>query len=122
MARILIAEDQEDLREMIAIALRLDGHQVVLASDGKEALEQANDTSPDLFILDIHMPHMTGYEVTKNLRKQLRFRNAPIIIISAKSLDDEIQAGLDAGAVDYLRKPFPPQILTSRVNSHLSRV
>ena len=122
MARILIAEDQEDLREMIAIALRLDGHQVVLASDGKEALEQAKDTSPDLFILDIHMPQMTGYEVITNLRKQLRFRNAPIIIISAKNLDDEIQAGLDAGGVDYLRKPFPPQILTSRVNSHLSRV
>lgn len=122
MARILIAEDQEDLREMIAIALRLDGHQVVLASDGKEALEQANETSPDLFILDIHMPHMTGYEVTKNLRKQSRFRNAPIIIISAKNLDYEIQAGLDAGAVDYLRKPFAPQILTNRVNLHLSRV
>lgn len=122
MARILIAEDQEDLREMIAIALRLDGHQVVLASDGKEALAQANETSPDLFILDIHMPHMTGYEVTKNLRKQSRFRNAPIIIISAKNLDYEIQAGLDAGAVDYLRKPFAPQILTNRVNLHLSRV
>jgi len=56
MARILLAEDQEDLREMIAIALRLDGHHVMLASDGREALQQAKDNPPDLFILDVHMP------------------------------------------------------------------
>jgi len=120
MARILLAEDQEDLREMIAIALRLDGHQVVLASDGQEALQQAKDTSPDLFILDIHMPLMTGYEVTQSLRKEIRFKNSPIIIISAKSLDDDLQARLDSGEIDYLRKPFPPKTLTSRVNSHLA--
>jgi DNA-binding response OmpR family regulator len=121
MARILLAEDQEDLREMIAIALRLDGHQVVLASDGQEALQQAKETTPDLFILDIHMPMMTGYEVTQSLRKEMRFKNSPIIIISAKSLDDDLQARLDSGEIDFLRKPFPPKTLTSRVNSHLSK-
>ena len=122
MARILLAEDQEDLREMIAIALRLEGHQVVLACDGKEALQQAKDTSPDLFILDVHMPLMTGYEVTNFLRKEMRFKDAPIIIISAKGLDEDIQARIDAGEIDYIRKPFPPKTLTSKVSSHLNKI
>lgn len=120
MARILIAEDQDDLREMISFTLRLEGHQVVPTADGEEALKQAKETQPDLFIVDIHMPRMTGYELCKQLKEQDQFEDAPIIIISARGQQDEIQAGLDAGAQDYLRKPFAPQALMNKVNALLT--
>ena len=119
MARILLAEDQEDLREMIAIALRLDGHHVMLAADGRDALQQAKDNPPDLFILDVHMPQLTGYEVTKDLRAQQQFKDSPIIIISAKRLDDEVKLGVENGNIEFIQKPFPPKTLTNKINSHL---
>jgi DNA-binding response OmpR family regulator len=122
MARILIAEDQEDLREMLAFALRLEGYQVVLTRDGQDALTQARETQPDLFILDIHMPGLTGYELCKQLKALPQFEKAPIIIISARGQQDEIRAGLDAGAQVYMRKPFAPQDLVENVNSLLATV
>jgi DNA-binding response OmpR family regulator len=115
MARILVAEDQSDLREMISFTLRLAGHQVVATNDGAEALQQAQDTQPDLIILDLHMPRLTGYEVCRQLKALEAFKDTPVIIISAKGSPDEIQAGLDAGASEYIRKPFPIDNLTSRV-------
>lgn len=122
MARILIAEDQEDLREMIAYALRLEGHQVLAAADGEDALEQAEESLPDLFILDIAMPRMSGYQLCRQLKEQTRFKDAPVIIISAKGHQDEIMAGLEAGAEVYIRKPFEPETLMSRVKSLLTPV
>jgi DNA-binding response OmpR family regulator len=119
MARILVAEDQSDLREMISFTLRLAGHQVVATNDGAEALQQAQDTQPDLIILDLHMPRLTGYEVCRQLKALEAFKDTPVIIISAKGSPDEIQAGLDAGASEYIRKPFPIDNLTSRVRALL---
>lgn len=119
MARILVAEDQNDLREMISFTLRLAGHQVVATTDGAEALQQAQTTQPDLIILDLHMPRLTGYEVCRQLKALDAFKNTPVIIISAKGSPDEIQAGLDAGATEYIRKPFPIDNLTSRVQALL---
>jgi DNA-binding response OmpR family regulator len=119
MARILVAEDQSDLREMISFTLRLAGHQVVATNDGAEALQQAQDTQPDLIILDLHMPRLTGYEVCRQLKALEAFKDTPVIIISAKGSPDEIQAGLDAGASEYIRKPFPIENLTSRVRALL---
>jgi len=116
MARILVAEDQQDLRDMIAFTLRLEGHQVLTTADGEEALMQAEDAEPELFILDIHMPRITGYDLCKQIKSQPRFKDAPIIIISALGRQDEIQAGLDAGAQIYMRKPFAPQDLLANVN------
>ncbi|MQC27045.1 MAG: response regulator [Chloroflexi bacterium] len=120
MARILIAEDQQDLRDMISFALRLEGHQVAVTMDGQEALDKAEEADPDLFILDIHMPIITGYEVCRQLKARPQFYATPIIMISAKGNDDEIQAGLDAGAQIYIRKPFAPQALMDHVNALLS--
>lgn len=119
MARILIAEDQSDLREMIAFALRLGGHQVVATADGEQAFTQAQDTLPDLIILDIHMPGMTGYEVCQQLKRQSDFEHTPVIMLSAKGNADEVQAGLDAGASEYIQKPFPIEKLTERVEALL---
>lgn len=109
-----------DLREMIAFTLRLAGHQVVAAADGEKALEQAQDTLPDLIILDLHMPRMTGYEVCQRLKALEDFKETPVIIISAKGNPDEIQAGIDAGATEYIRKPFPIESLTQRVEALLN--
>lgn len=120
MARILIAEDQEDLREMIAYALRLEGHQVLSAADGEEALEQAHEHTPDLFILDIAMPRMSGYQLCRHLREDSQFENSPIIIISARGLQEEVLAGLNAGAAVYIRKPFEPETLMARVKALLT--
>lgn len=120
MSRILVAEDQSDLREMITFTLRLAGHQVISTTDGAEALQQAQDTLPDLIILDLHMPRLTGYEVCRQLKALDAFQNTPVIIISAKGNADEIQAGLDAGASEYIRKPFPIENLTSRVQALLA--
>ena len=120
MARILVAEDQSDLREMISFTLRLAGHQVVATTDGAQALQEAQDSRPDLIILDLHMPRMTGYEVCRQLKALDEFKDTPVIIISAKGSADEIQAGLDAGANEYIRKPFPIESLTSRVEALLA--
>jgi DNA-binding response OmpR family regulator len=122
MARILIAEDQADLRDMIAFTLRLEGHQVVPCGDGLEALTKAEDNHPDLFILDIHMPGLTGYELCRQLKAKPHFSKTPIIIISAKGQQDEIQAGMDAGAQVYIRKPFAPTDLLLNVKSLLTPV
>lgn len=122
MARILIAEDQVDLRDMIAFTLRLGGHQVVATADGAQALQQAHDTLPDLIILDIHMPRMTGQQVCQQLKSLKRFEHVPIIMLSAKGNQDEIQASLDAGATEYIQKPFPVEQLTQRVDALLQSV
>lgn len=119
MARILIAEDQTDLREMIAFTLRLAGHQVVTTADGQEAFLQAQDTFPDLIILDIHMPRMTGHEVCQQLKCLQDFEHTPVIMLSARGNPDEIKAGFDAGAADYIQKPFPIEQLTQRVDALL---
>lgn len=119
VARILIAEDQTDLREMIAFTLRLSGHQVVATADGEAAFHQAQDTLPDLIILDIHMPRMTGYEVCQQLKALDHFAHTPVIMLSAKGNPDEIQAGLKAGAAEYIQKPFPIEQLTQRIDTLL---
>ena len=119
MARILVAEDQNDLREMISFTLRLAGHQVVATTNGAEALQQAQDTQPEFIILDFHMPRLTGFEVCRQLKELEDFKDTPVIIISAMGSAEEIQAGMEAGASEYIRKPFPIENLTSRVKALL---
>jgi DNA-binding response OmpR family regulator len=119
MARILIAEDQADLREMLSFTLRLDGHQVVTAADGEEALNQALATSPDLIVLDIKMPGLSGFQVCEQLKRDVKFGETPIIIISALNTDEQIEAGYQAGASEFIPKPFSPQLLSERVKNLL---
>lgn len=119
MARILIAEDQADLREMLSFTLRLDGHQVVAAADGEEALDEALTTLPDLIVLDIKMPGLSGFQVCKQLKRDEKFGDTPIIIISAVNSDELIEEGYQAGASEFLPKPFSPQLLSERVKTLL---
>jgi len=115
MARILVAEDERDIRELIGFTLRHHGHEVLTASNGEDALATALRDLPDLVLLDIRMPRLTGYDVCRRLRADPTTRDIPIAFLSAKGQEAEIQAGMDAGATDYILKPFAPDQLVNRV-------
>ena len=118
---ILIADDDEDILHLIAFRLERSGYTVVSAKDGAEALQLAREHVPDLAVLDVRMPKLDGYEVTRALRADEATRRMPIILLTAKVQDDDVQRGFDAGADDYVRKPFSPQELRARVQAILGR-
>jgi DNA-binding response OmpR family regulator len=115
MANILVAEDERDIRELITFTLTFAGHKIIQASNGEEAVQLARETRPDLILTDVRMPKMTGYEVCKTLRSVPEFAKTPIVILSAKGQDEEVEQGRDAGATDYIMKPFAPDKLQQRV-------
>jgi len=121
MARILIAEDEPDIRELVAFTLRFAGHEVTATSNGEEALNQASVMIPDLILMDVRMPRMTGYDACRAMKADPELRDIPVVFLSAKGQDSEIQTGLAAGAEEYLLKPFAPDQLTERVRAILSK-
>jgi CheY-like chemotaxis protein len=121
MARILIAEDEPDIRELVAFTLRFAGHEVTTTSNGEEALQQASQIMPDIILMDVRMPRMTGYDACRAMKADPVLKDIPVVFLSAKGQDAEIQFGLDAGAEDYLLKPFAPDQLTERVKAILSK-
>ncbi len=121
MTKILIAEDERDIRDLVAFTLRFAGYQVVTAANGEEALELARDESPDLVLLDVRMPRMTGYDVCRAIKADPQLKDMPVVFLSAKGQESEIQAGMEAGAEEYLLKPFAPDELTERVRQILAR-
>ena len=120
MARILIAEDERDIRELITFTLRFAGHEVITTGNGEEALETARQKLPDLILLDVRMPKMTGYEACRQMKADSALRHIPVAFLSAKGQEGEIQTGLAAGAVAYILKPFAPDDLTRRVGEILA--
>jgi CheY-like chemotaxis protein len=122
MVKILVAEDERDIRELIAFTLRFAGFEVELASNGAEAVEKVAAAKPDLILMDVRMPRMTGYQACEALKKDPRTRDIPVIFLSAKGQESEIQAGLEAGALDYILKPFAPDDLTTQVKRILQEI
>jgi two-component system alkaline phosphatase synthesis response regulator PhoP len=123
MATILIAEDERDIRELIAFSLQeLGKFNVVLASNGLEAVERATQEIPDLILMDVRMPRMTGYDACKILKEHDATKSIPVIFLSAKGQDEEIQQGLAAGAEEYILKPFAPDELVNQVRGVLKRL
>lgn len=122
MAHILVAEDERDIRELITFTLTFAGHKITQASNGEQAVELAQQVLPDLIMTDVRMPKMTGYEACRMLKTIESVKNIPVIILSAKGQDEEIETGMDAGAVDYILKPFAPDELTRRVNEILAKL
>jgi CheY-like chemotaxis protein len=123
MTKILIAEDERDIRELIAFSLQgLGGFSVVQASNGVEAVERATAEIPDLILMDVRMPRMTGYDACKKLKENDATKSIPVIFLSAKGQDQEIQQGLAAGAEEYILKPFAPDELVNQVRSVLKRI
>jgi DNA-binding response OmpR family regulator len=118
---VLAADDDEDILELVAFRLERSGYTVLRARDGEEALRIALEAKPDLAVLDVMMPKLDGFELTRRLRADDATSNMPIILLTARSQDADVQAGFDAGADDYLRKPFSPQELRARVQAILGR-
>ena len=120
--KILIADDEPDILEIISYNLKIEGYDVVTAKDGEDALQKAKLTKPDLIILDIMMPNKNGMEVCKILRTQPAFHETLIIFLTA--LNDELShvRGLEYGADDYISKPVSPKVLVTKVNSLFRRM
>jgi two-component system alkaline phosphatase synthesis response regulator PhoP len=121
MAKILIAEDERDIRDLISFTLRFAGHEVIATTNGEEAYLKAQEVVPDLIMMDVRMPRMTGYEACRQMKEIEALKPVPVIFLSAKGQDAEVQAGLEAGAVEYILKPFAPDELTARVSKILEK-
>lgn len=122
MSKILIVDDERDILELIRMHLEHDGHEVVEAANGIDALKQAIAQTPDLIVLDWMLPGLDGLSVFKRLRTESRTRDIPIIMLTAKAQQADRLTGLELGADDYLTKPFSPRELLLRVNAVLRRV
>ena len=121
MAKILIAEDERDIRDLITFSLRFAGYEVVAASNGEEAVQMAPQEMPELILMDVRMPRMTGYEACALIKADPKTSHIPILFLSAKGQESEIQSGLEAGADEYLLKPFAPDQLIARIQEVLSK-
>jgi DNA-binding response OmpR family regulator len=118
---ILAADDDDDILQLVVFRLERSGYTVLQARDGEEALALAAEHRPDLAVLDVMMPKMDGIELTRRLRAEPATSRMPIILLTARVQDADVQEGFDAGADDYLRKPFSPQELRARVQAILGR-
>lgn len=121
MQRILVIEDERDINDLIAFNLQRAGYEVSKAHDGITGSELAIQESPDLVILDLMLPGKDGFAVFKDLRRDARSRNIPVIMLTAKAQTEDRIQGLEAGADDYLTKPFSPKELLLRVQAVLKR-
>lgn len=119
--KILIADDEPDILEILQYNLQAEGFEVITAKNGNEAIDKAKRTLPDLIILDIMMPGKTGMEVCNTLRSQPAFKNTLIIFLTALSDEGTEIKGLETGADDYLTKPVSPKVLVSKVNALFRR-
>lgn len=123
MARILVAEDEKDIRELIAFTLQeVAQHEIIQATNGAEAVELAKLEQPDLVMTDVRMPKMTGYEACRLIKNDDATKHIPVIILSAKGQDEEKEQGREAGADDYILKPFAPMELTQRIGEILKNL
>ncbi len=121
MTKILIAEDERDIRDLITFTLRFAGYDVVAFPNGAEAWENAAKEQPDLILMDVRMPIMTGYEACEKIKADPTTQHIPVVFLSAKGQETEINAGYQAGATEYMLKPFAPDELTRKVKEILER-
>lgn len=121
MARIVIADDDADIRELVVFKLRHAGHEVLPVADGAAAVEACLGNKPDLVILDVMMPGMSGLEAARVLRADETMSGVPIIMLTARAQEADIEQGFEAGADDYVVKPFSPRELAQRVAAVLGQ-
>jgi DNA-binding response OmpR family regulator len=119
-ARIVVADDEPDIRRLVSFTLRRRGYEVLEAENGEEALALVRAEQPDLVVLDVMMPRMTGHEVARALRSSPETAEIPILMVSAKGQEVEVRDGLASGASGYLIKPFAPRDLADRVGALLA--
>ncbi|WP_337864933.1 response regulator transcription factor [Ignavibacterium sp.] len=120
MTRILLIDDEQDILEFLKYNLELEGYQVITGTDGFQALEKVAE-NPDLIVLDIMMPKLDGFEVIERLRADKRYKDIPVIFLTAKAGEINEIKGLELGASDYLQKPISPKKLIARVKANLKK-
>jgi DNA-binding response OmpR family regulator len=121
MAKILIAEDDKQIGDMIAFKLTNGGHEVIRAQDGEQAVTMATRERPDLILLDVMMPGLNGIEVLRRLKRDPALRTTGVIMVTAKGHERDVLSGLGGGAIDYVVKPFSLKELVARVELALRR-
>jgi DNA-binding response OmpR family regulator len=121
MPRILVVDDDADIRDMLQFKLAKTGFEVHIEEDGETGLAAARQLQPDLILLDWMMPRLTGPEVVRELRREETGTRVPVILLTAKAQETDVQRGFAAGADDYISKPFSPRELMSRVQALLAR-
>ena len=120
-AHVVVAEDDEGQAELIRRYLDREGHTVTVVHDGRAALEAVRAHRPDLLVLDVMMPRVDGLDVCRIVRAEGALAELPVLILTARSTEDDLLLGLDLGADDYMTKPFSPRELTARVRTLLRR-
>ena len=118
---VLVADDDPDILDLVRYHLERSGYEVATARDGLEAVKLAGELAPSLAVLDVMMPSLNGFEVTRRLREDPATREIPVILLTARAQESDVQEGFAAGADDYIRKPFSPRELSARVQAVLGR-
>ena len=121
MAKIVVADDDADIRDLVVFKLEQAGHELISAGDGATAVEACRRELPDLAVLDVMMPGMSGLDACRELRADPALAGIPVILLTARAQEADIQRGFDVGADDYVVKPFSPRELASRVAAVLDR-
>jgi len=121
MPKVLVIDDDPVIVQLLRVNFEIEGFEVVSAADGTEGFERAKADRPDVVLSDIMMPRMDGLQLVTQLKSHASTRALPVILLSAKAQNAEVQQGLDAGADDYVTKPFDPLELIDRVNAVLAR-
>jgi two-component system alkaline phosphatase synthesis response regulator PhoP len=119
--KILVVDDEENIRELVRYNLAREGYQVTTVGSGEEALKQAGSKPPDLIVLDLMLPGMDGFNVCRQLKNDRRTAHIPIVMLTVKGEESDIVVGLELGADDYITKPFSPKVLLARVKAVLRR-
>ncbi len=119
--RVLVVDDERDLVELIGLNLQRNGYEVITAHDGNTGLEMARKQAPDLIIMDVMMPGMSGRDVTMQLKGDSQTASIPILMLTAKTEETDIIVGLSMGADDYVTKPFSMKVLMARIAAVLRR-
>lgn len=120
-ATVLVVDDDPVILKLLEVNFEMEGFQVVRAADGAEGLQRAREVRPDIVVLDVMMPRMTGYEVAKALREDDGTAHIPIIFVTARAQSHDVERGMELGVDDYVTKPFDPLDLIARVNTLLAR-
>ena len=120
-ATVLVVDDDPVILKLLEVNFEMEGFEVVRAADGFEGLERAREVLPDIVVLDVMMPRMTGYEVAKALKEGDDTAHIPIIFVTARAQSNDVERGMELGVDDYVTKPFDPLDLIARVNTLLAR-
>lgn len=119
--KVLVIEDDEDIQELLKYNLVKEGYQVLRALSGEEGLKAARKQAPGLILLDLMLPGLDGLEVCKQLKKDPKTENVPVVMLTAKGEESDVVTGLELGAEDYITKPFSPKVLIARLRAVLRR-